>query len=433
MGDVDALVIGGGAAGLVAARDLAQVGRSVTLVEARPRLGGRMHSFADDAYPIPVELGAEFVHGRPDSTFDLLADLGLVAYDCAEEHWRKADGRLRKLDEYGERIEPVARLMAEHFEGDAADMPLSAFLRDVAGPRVPSEAVEAARAFFTGFDAVDPDDASAAALAGSLGDLQDEPQFRVLGGYAAVTDGLEKTLREAGVRVVTDARVTTLRWRPGHVEADLDGDETVAARAAVVTIPAVLLRDDAALRFEPPIPAKRDAAQNIGAGLVVKAVLRFDAAFWERRFPTASMWHDADAAWPTWWTYLPLRAPVLSAWAAGPAAGALSGKSQDELIDSALQSLAGLFDRPRDEIDARFVTGRALDWPADPLARNGYSYVKAGGRDARAALAEPVENTLFFAGEATDVSGYASTVAGALASGRRAAGEVLGQPRHDVP
>jgi monoamine oxidase len=65
------------------------------------------------------------------------------------------------------------------------------------------------------------------------------------------------------------------------------------------------------------------------------------------------------------------------------------------------------------------------DWQTDPFARGAYSYVKAGGDSAQAGLAAPLEQTLFFAGEATDVSGYHGTVHGAIASGHRAAQEIL--------
>ena len=127
--DCEVLVIGGGAAGLNAARHIAAAGREVLLLEGRNRLGGRVHSFNDALIPIPVELGAEFVHGRPRSTFDLLDRYHLVACAGAEGHWRHHQGRMCKLREFGDSMEPVTALLQDHFKEEAApDMTLERFL-----------------------------------------------------------------------------------------------------------------------------------------------------------------------------------------------------------------------------------------------------------------------------------------------------------------
>ncbi len=120
----------------------------------------------------------------------------------------------------------------------------------------------------------------------------------------------------------------------------------------------------------------------------------------------------------------PLRLPMLTAWAGGPRALALAGLTKPALKRAAVESLGEIFGRRASKILVLLEGFHAYDWASDPLSRGAYSYVTVGG--ARAGrLARPIEKTLFFAGEATDTSGQASTVAGALASGQRAAKELL--------
>jgi monoamine oxidase len=124
------------------------------------------------------------------------------------------------------------------------------------------------------------------------------------------------------------------------------------------------------------------------------------------------------------WTTLPSRMPWLTAWVGGPKAAALCVRGEAAIIGRALDSLESLFGTA---VDARSLLEAAHvhDWQADPFARGAYSYVTVGGSGAHDVLAEPLEDTLFFAGEAADTSGQSATVAGALASGKRAATEVL--------
>jgi monoamine oxidase len=203
---------------------------------------------------------------------------------------------------------------------------------------------------------------------------------------------------------------------------------TVRARAAIVTLPAGVLNANA-LRFDPPLPkSKRDAASCIVMGPVTKLVLRFRSAFWERvadgRYRDGAFFHNAGAAFPTFWTQLPLRAPLLVAWAGGPKADALAALGDDLLVATALDELRALFGAEADP-HAEFEAVYFHDWQRDPYARGAYSYVAVGGGDARAQLAAPVDGVLFFAGEATAPASEAGTVAGALQSGERAAAEVL--------
>ncbi|MDF3010809.1 MAG: amine oxidase, partial [Burkholderiales bacterium] len=153
----------------------------------------------------------------------------------------------------------------------------------------------------------------------------------------------------------------------------------------------------------------------------IRVALVFASRFWERRFPDVAFFHSPQAPFPTFWTPLPMRVPLLTAWAGGPKAARLAGRGSQALVHLALQTVEGVLQQ-----DGSLAAAYVQDWRADPYARGGYSYVKVNGEGAREQLAAPLEATLFFAGEATNTEGESGTVGGALQSGERAAREVLG-------
>src|SRR5215203_2819327 len=113
-GAIDVVVIGAGAAGLMAARELRDAGRRVLVLEARDRIGGRVHTIRPIGLPVPVELGAEFIHGRAETTFRLVHAAALVACDTAEEHLaRGADGRLAERDDFAGGLAEILRALDE--------------------------------------------------------------------------------------------------------------------------------------------------------------------------------------------------------------------------------------------------------------------------------------------------------------------------------
>jgi hypothetical protein len=182
----------------------------------------------------------------------------------------------------------------------------------------------------------------------------------------------------------------------------------------------------------------------------VKINLLFRERFWETvklwdkearvvDFHDAGFFHCPGAPLPTWWTQLPIRAPMLVGWTGGPNADRLldqdagggiqkaDGRRQDagdHLLEQALDSLATIFKRSRGEIEAQLKASFIHNWRDDPLTRGAYAYVGVNGLEHQRLLAQPVANKLFFAGEATSV-GHIGTVHGAMQSGQRAAQEIL--------
>lgn len=427
----DAIVIGAGAAGLAAARVLGEAGLRVVVLEARRRIGGRIWTIRDRHARAPIEMGAEFIHGRPEATWALVREARLTAYDLPFEHWQKRRGRLVKIEDFSAELDEVMRGLAQVKKDESFEE----YLAKRRGRRG-TDAERMARAFVEGFDAADPRLVSAKSLAKEqegLGDLGEQMQFRLWEGYGALVRHMRGAM-PARVRIVPGMPVREVRWESKRVEARCDGG-VFAARGAVVTMPIGVLGAKRALKFAPEIEEKRSAADKLASGPVVKAILVFDEEFWgEEAFrrsagaeslQDAVFLHDPEQYFPTWWTMRPLRVPMLTGWAGGPRGAELGRLSDAQLREQAVRSLAGVLGVKPARIKGRLLSTHVCNWPADPWALGAYSYEKVGGAGARAELAKPVKGTLFFAGEATDTQGQASTVAGAIASGQRAGREAV--------
>jgi monoamine oxidase len=312
--------------------------------------------------------------------------------------------------------------------------PDRSFADFLARQRVPRREAELARMFVEGYHAAPVDRMSAQALAGGDEETEDHEQRRLVAGYDRLMGWLRAGLDPARVTVRLMAMVTEVRWDRGRVEVAArvgtgSVRETFRARAAVVTLPLGVLKTPAeepgGVRFDPEPGHVRPALDGLDMGAVVKVVLRFRESVWNG---DADFLHDARAAFPTWWTGAPLQAPILTAWAGGPAALALRGLDARGVLDVALATLASLLGTPRARLERGLEGSAWHDWQSDPFSRGAYTYALVGAAAGQRALARPVRDTLFFAGEATDAE-QTGTVSGAIASGRRAARQVLARLR----
>jgi monoamine oxidase len=412
--DADVILIGAGAAGLTAARDLKRAGLSVICLEARDRIGGRILTVHDPLTPLPVELGAEFIHGRPPQTWDIIREARLRV--------QQISGRMVHAGAGGGDGDRVL----EDIKQQGSEEHDESFLSFVERGDYKADDRAAASGFVEGFNAARKERIGVASIA------QDERAADAIDGdynfhFAAGYDSLVMAL--AGNSVRLHSVVERVEWSKGasavHARSGLDGRrETLRAKRVVVTVPlGVLQAGD--IRFDPEPTGILNAARELEFGQAVRVTLRFDRAFWEdhEKFAGAGFIFSDEPVFPTWWTTLPVVAPVITGWSAGPKADPLLGKSKSEVVNAALGALQRILGAAAGRLENAWFH----DWHADPFARGAYSYVPAGGLAARRRLAEPVDETLYFAGEATDLLGYGGTVHGAIASGHRVAGQILGR------
>lgn len=418
--NADVLVIGGGAAGIAAARELSNARLNVVLLEARNRLGGRI--FTDHTAGFPVELGAEFIHGRSP---DIRGPVDRARLEIARV---TGEMRARRNGEW-ERPGNVMGEVNHLFENMPTGPPDQTFQQYIERSTYSSETKQLALRFVEGFHAADPDRVSVHWLIRTTKaeeEIDGETSFRMRGGYDGLIHAIASEISRDYCNIVLNSPAKEIRWRRGDVTAVTQDGEFTAKRA-VVTLPLGVLKASQ-VRFTPELPPEKARAMSgLETGPVIRVVLCFAEKFWDKLPETRnlSFLFTDDPQFPTWWTGNPLPYPILTGWAASRYARALAGSTQDQLIHSAVESLGRILRLNQDELNARFRHGFVHDWQADPYAYGAYSYVVKDGLGAPVALAEPVEDTLFFAGEATNKEGHNGTVHGAIGSGKRAAEEVV--------
>jgi monoamine oxidase len=413
----DTIIIGAGVAGLAAGEKLAAAGKKFLLLEARDRIGGRIHTIHDPNWPIPIECGAEFVHGSPKETLQLVSTASLSVYDVPDVHRNFINGKLSERENFYPLIDKVFARLSKRANRDQT------FADFLAGEKkLPKDAAKIAKMFVEGFDAADSKQVGIRWLnaANKAEEKLGDGLFRVVGGYDQLTNFLANRIGHKSIHLSTP--VTEIAWSAGHVKILAAGRE-FEAKSAIITLPLGVLASDA-VKFIPDISEKRAAISKLRMGAVTKILLRFAEAFWEDSMDKdVNFMHAAEEIFPTWWTPLAIRAPVLTGWAGGPAGMHASKLPHDQLLAAALKQVAKMTGISKSRCQSLLRAWQICDWQNDPFSRGAYSYGGVGGVRATSQLAKPIDRTLFFAGEATH-PGMSGTVAGAIASGWRAAKEI---------
>ncbi|HVR21201.1 MAG TPA: NAD(P)/FAD-dependent oxidoreductase [Polyangiaceae bacterium] len=413
----DVLVLGAGMAGLSAARELCHRGVSVTVLEARARAGGRILTEDVPGWATPVELGAEFVHGRPRELFALIDAAGLTRVSTDAPHLRKAAlGLDERATDFWSEIDKALQTIAP----GAPDVSATEL---IASGALPPGAAQMLAAYLEGFHAGEVDRISMQSVVRQISE-DDAEQGRIREGYGRLVEYLQKDVTSSGAKLVLKARVSVLRWEPGSVVAVAD-DVEFRAKAAVVALPlsALKARAPEGVDLAPEPEAVRRGLDALEMGQALRVVLRFaEKVGLVETLRPGSFVHGIEAEFPTFWLGPAAREVQITMWCGGPRAIRLGELDAHSIVAAALRSAAVGLDASLPLLEGALLGAHVHAFGSDPFSRGAYPYALKGGDASRAF--EPVSDTLFFAGDYT-VAEELGTVGIAVRSGVRAAHAVL--------
>lgn len=418
----EVLVLGAGIAGLAAARALSAQGRSVIVLEARNRIGGRI--WTETSLGLPLDLGASWIHGVNGNPITKLAqEFGAQTVPTDDENGLvfHADGSLMSAAEWAELEALFDELYAEVAvmqDDTEADISLQAAFEAVLARHDLSRETIRRLNYYAYLG-------TSLEYGADMKDLslwwwdQDEVfgglEVIFPGGYHQITAGLAQ-----GLDLRLNEVVRVVRYGKPGVAVETSSGIFEAAQA-VVTFPLGVLKQ-ASVQFDPPLPdSKQTAIKRLGMGVLNKVYLKFPSVFWGETIETISYLGENLGEWSDWLSFVPLTGePVLMAFHGGDRGFALEKLSEAELRAGALKTLRVIFGEDLPEPEGLLVTR----WGKDPFSLGAYSHLPpfSSGEDYDR-LAAPVDGVLFFAGEATSRK-YPATVHGAYLSGLRAAGEM---------
>jgi monoamine oxidase len=427
--DADVIIIGAGAAGIAAGMRLREAGQRVIILEARDRIGGRIHTDYEFAN-FPVERGAEFIHGANVVTHELVRQAGLseIPVDrMGKLRWGSPARPIADLpDDERSLIEGLFKVYASLKDANLpGDVSLSKYFADNGYPQKIAQDIA---------DVLFAQTCCASIYNLSCHDLQREMRVDHSGG---LEHGGESRIREGYSALITwmardlDIRLNTPAT---HIQRTDQGVRITAkgadytARACILTIPVAVLNEglkSGALTFDPPLSdIKREAIAAFRTEGATKLVYQFRQRLWDTDLTyMADDWFAAR-----WWTPAYERDnadAVISAFITATRAIGLYHHIDDAVLKLGLSDLGTMLGISDDDLHAALVKCEVVNWGEDPWALGGYAYVPVGKANARPALAAPESGGLFFAGEATAYDTNPQTVHGAIESGWRAAGETI--------
>ncbi|MBN9482996.1 MAG: hypothetical protein BGO70_01755 [Bacteroidetes bacterium 43-93] len=413
----DIIIIGAGIAGLVAARTLSEKHR-VTILEASDRLGGRI--FSNTLGPISgiVERGAEFIHGDAEETIKLLKEAGIKYKSMAGHMYRKEDGSLKKETEITEHWDAMMDKMK--------DAPADLILNDFLNAYFPGEAYEGLRqqaaGYAQGFDLADAKYATIGPLYNEWSNENYENYF-IPGGYSELIKFLAERCKDNGCEIITNTIVNQVVWKQGLVTVHAGNGTIHSGEKIIITVPVSILQNSdhkAAIQFTPAIKQYSYAARQIGFGHIIKAVLEFREDFIKKDIGFVV----SDQLFPTWWTLH--QRTVWTGWLGGPKAKNIAHLNDEELLEKALVSFASIFNMSMPELSAQLKSWEIVNWQRNEYALGGYSYALKGTNEAIALLSTPIQDTIYFAGEALYSGPHPGTVEAAIVSAQKLADHFTG-------
>ncbi|MGW8484108.1 flavin monoamine oxidase family protein [Microbacterium sp. NPDC055903] len=431
MFEFDTIVIGAGIAGVTAARALSDAGQRVVVLEARDRIGGRMHT--DRTAGFPVDRGASWIHGIQDAAiWELVQALGIPTLEYTVGTFQAGgrpmeyfagDGRRMDADAIARWVANVEHADALLVEEIAASVPGATYLdvteRALDRSGLDPERIDEIREFFR-----HRVEEQCGAWIGDL-DAHGLDEDAISGDEVVFPRGYDEIPHRigAGLDIRREHVVTAIAYAPDGVTVVTDRGSFRAAQT-ILTVPlGVLKAGDIA--FSPALPSSAAGPiERLGMGVFNKIFLQFPERFWDEGSYVLRALGDAGEHWHSWYDVSAVSgSPTLLTFAAGPFGRRIQELSDEVIVDEVVAALRSLYAGDVPEPSAHWVTR----WGHERFTRGSYSYLAAGApHDDVDGLADPVEGVLHIAGEATWGEDPA-TVSGAFDSGLRAAERVLGE------
>lgn len=412
------IIVGAGAAGLMAAKELSSKNKQIILLEARERLGGRIFTIADNNFSAPVEAGAEFVHGKLPITLSLLKDAGIPYHAVKGKMRTVKNGEWIKEDQMGDDWNDLE----EKLKTLQHDMTFANFLNEYFNDEKYNSLRKHAQQYAEGFDLADINKVSTFALRNEWLH-EDQVQYRITNGYNDLVKYLEDECIKNGVEIFTNIVVKNIEWKNKQVKITTVDKKKFIAERCIITVPLGILVEEetkAAINFQPKISTYINAAKQIGYGSVIKIMLEFKTAFWEK-YESNLGFIFSEEIFRVWWTQQPSKQPMLTGWLGGPKAEALKNETEASILQLGLHSLSKIFLMSDDEIEKLLIGFCYHNWTNDEFALGAYSYAMPETKQALQILMQPINDTLYFAGEAIYNGESPGTVEAALDSGKQAA------------
>jgi monoamine oxidase len=407
--DTEVVIVGGGAAGIAACRRLRDAEIDCLLLEARARLGGRAWTISDDPL-CPMDLGCGWLHSADRNPWHRIAEAQGRSIDRTPPPWMRPSAPIGlPLSEQAAYLDAREKFFARvdaapEGEQDAA----AATLLEPDGRW--NDLIRATGTYVSGAELEQ-------VSVRDLGRYDDTGvNWRVVEGYGTVI-----AAHGAGLPVTLGCSVRGIDWSGRRLRVET-AHGLIAADAVIVTLPSALLAEQK-IAFTPGLPAKADAAAGLPLGLADKLFLSLsDAGEFEQ---DSRLFGRTDRSATATYHLRPFGRPQIEAYFAATLAAELEAAGEAAFLDFAVAELVGVLGS---DFARRIRPLHLHRWGIDPLSRGSYSYALPGKADCRATLAAPVDDRLFFAGEACSTNDY-STAHGAYLTGVVAADQAIAARR----
>ena len=411
------IIVGGGVSGLMVARELSKKPYHVTILEAADRIGGRIHTIRNSSFTQPVEKGVEFIHGNLPLTMQLLEEANIEYKPVKGNMVRVSNGNWKTQEDFTLGWDELIKKM----NSVRKDMTVDEFLKTNFSDDKYSDLRTSVLRFANGFDLADTSKASILALREEW--MGEDEQYRIPGGFDLLINFLEKECLRSGCIINRYSPVTEIKWEKNNVRIITSNPTIYNATKVIITASLGSLQSERSIIFKPAIDNYFQAANKIGYGTVVKVMLEFKEAFWEKKKKNIGFLFTSEII-PTWWTQSPSSYPLLTGWAGGPQAWALENRGDETIMDLALRSLSNVFQEKIEALKQMQRVSAVANWKNDVYSYGAYSYNLVESVQAKKLLNTPIAETIFFAGEAVYEGPSPGTVEAALVSAKNVVAKV---------